>query len=187
MIDDERIKEARDNVRGYILDGLLYSKNKENIRFVDFFLDNSIKSLQTADLLYSLSETPSIKAQLKMDEGFESYLWVMVCSYYAMFYSALALLATKEYKVGRKNIHKVVADTLIMIMSDNKELFQLLKDYDELKDQAITILLKSYEAEREKRSKFQYETGYTAKKNYAQTSFQRAKEFVHKIREIIKK
>lgn len=187
MIDEQRIKEARDNVRVYLSEGLLYSKNKENTSFIDFFLDNSLKSLQTADLLYSLSETSSTKKLLKMDEGFESYLWVTVCSYYSMFYSTLALLATKEYKVGRKNIHKVVADTLITILSDKKELSQLLQDYDELKDEAITILIKSYEAEREKRSKFQYETGYTAKKNYAQTSLQRAKEFVHEIRKIIKK
>jgi uncharacterized protein (UPF0332 family) len=44
----------------------------------------------------------------------------------------------------------------------------------------------AYESERKKRSKFQYDIGVQAKKGYAQTSLDRAKEFVFEINKILK-
>jgi len=42
-------------------------------------------------------------------------------------------------------------------------------------------LIVAYESERKKRSKFQYDIGAQANRGYAQTSLERAKEFVFEI------
>jgi hypothetical protein len=47
-------------------------------------------------------------------------------------------------------------------------------------------LIVAYESERGKRSKFQYDIGVQAKRGYAQTSLERAKEFVFEISKIVK-
>jgi hypothetical protein len=47
-------------------------------------------------------------------------------------------------------------------------------------------LIISYEGERKKRSKFQYDIGVQAKRGYAQTSLERARSFVFEIRKLLK-
>ena len=66
MLDNERIKEAEINVKGYLRDGLIKEKSfDENI--LDILRKNSEESLMVANLI------------LKEDL---SSLWVIVSSYY---------------------------------------------------------------------------------------------------------
>jgi len=46
-------------------------------------------------------------------------------------------------------------------------------------------LVVAYESERKKRSRFQYDIGVQAKKAYAQTSLERARDFVFEISKIL--
>jgi len=64
MIAKERIEEANRNVRQYIADGLLRVKDDTAKRFVRFFMDNSESSLETAVLLYKISDDETIKNTL---------------------------------------------------------------------------------------------------------------------------
>jgi hypothetical protein len=93
MINKERLDEAKRNVKLYMNDELLKVDDKEAPRFVDFFMANAESSLRTASILQQISDENVLKETLKVGMDFESYLWVIVSSYYAMFYAATAILA----------------------------------------------------------------------------------------------
>ena len=137
-----------------------------------------------------------------MGNDFESYLWVIVSSYYSMYYAATALLASQGIRVTGQIVHKVTADALIHFFVSNEKLARLLEQYEEAKTVGLELigreelmksmrkkaneLIVAYESERRKRSKFQYDIGVQAKRGYAQTSLERAKEFVFEISKIVK-
>jgi uncharacterized protein (UPF0332 family) len=203
MIEKKRIEEASRNVRQYITDGLLKIRDNESKKLVSFFMDQAERSLRTASLIFELSTDSAAKDTMRLDRDFESHLWVIVTSYYSMFYAALALLASQGIRAGRQLVHKVVADALIHFFISNKRLAKMLEDYEEAKDTSLELigreelmkhlekradeLIVAYEREREKRSKFQYNVGEMAKRGYAETSLQRARDLVSEVRKILSK
>ena len=196
MIDQKRILEAEKNVQQYIQEERLFIKRKDIAHYVPFFLKNAETSLLTAKALLELSTENQKKQTFGLEETFETYLWVIVPSYYSMFYAALALFAKNEMKVGDQFAHKVVADTLIVNFLKNQKLAKLLEMYEETKDQAMQImgsqdkariLVQDYEYERQKRHELQYEVGKEAKHNLANTSLTRATQFIAEIRNILRK
>jgi len=202
MIEKERIDEARRNVKIYIEDGLLKTGNKDAARFVEFFMANAESSLRTASILQEISDANNLKETLKVSLDFEAYLWVIVSSYYSMFYAATAILAKQGIRATGQIIHKVTADALIHFFGSNEKPAKLLEQYEEAQTVGLELvgreelmkkmqkkadeLIISYEGERKKRSKFQYYIGVQAKKGYAQTSLQRARDFVFEIRKLLK-
>jgi uncharacterized protein (UPF0332 family) len=201
MIEKERIEEARRNVKQYIDEGLLKIKDKDAPKFADFFMKNAESSLQTASILQEISDEEALKNTLKVGSDFESYLWVIVSSYYSMFYAATALLASQGIRVTGQIVHKVTGDALIHFFVSNEKLARLLEQYEEAKAVGLELtgreelmksmqkkaneLIVAYESERKKRSSFQYDIGVQAKRGYAQTSLNRAKEFVFEISKIL--
>ncbi|HLC84735.1 MAG TPA: hypothetical protein VJH22_03000 [Candidatus Nanoarchaeia archaeon] len=194
MIDQQRIEQAEKNVADYIQQGWLFTKRKDIAQYTSFFLKNAETSLLTAKALMELSTDSKKKQSFALQDDFETYLWVVVSSYYSMFYSALALLADNQFKIGDKLVHKVVSDTLIAHFLKNQKLAKLLDAYEEARDEALQIvgsqerakdLVESYEFERKKRGDLQYELGSVAKQNLATTSLQRAGKFVAEIRTIL--
>lgn len=201
MIDEQRVKEANRNVKQYIDEGLLKVKDKDAPNFVSFFMKNAESSLQTASILQEISDDETLKGTLKISKDFESYLWVIVSSYYSMFYAATALLASQEIRLTGQIVHKVTGDALIHFFVPNAKLAKLLEDYEETKAVGLELigreelmksmqkradeLIVAYESERKKRSKFQYDIGVQAKRGYAQTSLERAKEFTFEITKVL--
>ncbi|MEK6951817.1 MAG: hypothetical protein AABX29_02270 [Nanoarchaeota archaeon] len=178
MLDEKRIKEAESNVKQYILEGLL--KNQKNETAKQMYIENSDLSLETAQKLLSL-ET----------EEYKPYLWILVSSYYTMYYIANAVLLNIGYKVGEKISHKVTSDALIVFVR-NKLKKGLIEEYENIKDDAIELisskadsLLQSFDFEREKRSKFQYKMDEEIKKSKALTSLDRAKEFIFELKKLL--
>ncbi len=202
MIEKVRLEEAKRNVKTYTEDGLLKTGDKDAARFVDFFMANAESSLRTASILQEISDDSSLKVILKVSSDFESYLWVIVSSYYSMFYAATAILAKQGIRATGQIVHKVTADALIHFFASNEKLAKLLEQYEEAQTVGLELvgreelmkrmqkkadeLIISYEGERKKRSKFQYDIGVQAKRGYAQTSLQRAKDFVFEIRKLLK-
>ena len=202
MIDPERINEAKKNVKQYADEGLLKVNDKDASRFVGFFLANAESSLRTASVLEQISDDESLKETLQVGSNFESYLWVIVSSYYAMFYAATAILAKQGVKASGQIVHKVTADALIHFFASNEKLAKLLEQYEEAQTVGLELigreelmkkmqkkadeLIISYEGERKKRSKFQYDIGVQAKRGYAQTSLERARTFVFEISKLVK-
>ena len=178
MLDEKRIKEAESNVKQYLAEGLLKKQNNETAKLM--YLENCDVSLETAQKLFSL-ETGMYKP----------YLWVIVSSYYAMYYISNAVLLEFGFKVGDKISHKVTSDALIVYIR-NKLKKELIEEYEDVKEDALELisskadsLLQSFEFEREKRSKFQYRMDEQIKRAKALTSLERAKQFVFEMKKLL--
>ncbi len=174
MIDKKRIDEAKNNFNRYLNEGLI--KKEENKSAFITYLKNSELSLKVADKL--------IKDELK------PYLWVVVCSYYSMFYIANAVFLNLEYRTKDKIVHKVTSDALIVLVL-NKLKKELIEEYEKIMNEALEIasakaedMMRSYDYEMNKRGRFQYEMSEEVKETKAKTSLERAKEFVFDSKDI---
>ena len=178
MLNKERIKEAESNVRQYLADGLLKKQVNETAK--EMYIENSNLSLETAQKLLSLE-----------NQTYQPYLWVIVSSYYAMYYIANAVLLKVGYKVGDKISHKVTVDALIVFARDKLKK-ELIEGYEDVKEDALDLtsskadsLIESLDFEREKRSKFQYQMDESAKKSKALISLERAKQFMFELKKLL--
>ncbi len=178
MLDDKRIREAESNVRHYLQEGLLKKQTNETAKAM--YLENADLSLETARKLLALES-----------DVYRPYLWIIVASYYSMYYIANAVLLKLGYKVGDKVSHKVTADAIIVLVR-NKLKKNLLEEYEDAQEDALEImsqradaLLTSLDEEREKRSKFQYRMDEQAKRGKALTSLERAKTFVFEMKKLL--
>ena len=171
-MDEQRIKKAQNNVKGYIDDGKLHKITHMDKLIYNTYLKNARESLRVADMLCKEKS---------------SSLWVVVTSYYSMFYMACAYLYNIGYKTKGEIVHQVINDTLI-VQARHKIKNHILKNYDEEKEKALTIVdnyLDNYEREKAKRASFQYETTEEIKESKAKTSLERAKEFLTLMEEIM--
>ena len=175
MLDKNRIKEAEENVKSYLIEGLL-KKTVLNKQVRDILLRNAKESLRVAEEIHQLNL---------------SDLWVIVCSYYSMYYYANAILLKLGYKVGEKIVHKVTSDAIIVYVRGKLREF-LIEEYEEAKNEALNLaglkadaLIESFEFERNKRSLIQYKTIEIEKQSKAKTSLQRAKEFTREMEKLI--
>ncbi len=170
-MDEKRVKIAENNFRNYLRDGLI---RKEVFRDIVYqtYLKNATESLNAANELF---------------KNKTSFLWVVVSSYYSMFYIVSAYLYKKGYKAGQEIVHQVINEALIVVSKNDLEK-HFLEEYEEEKEKALAAsenLLKDYEYEKTKRARFQYETTEAIKEAKAKTSLERAKNFVAVIRQLL--
>jgi hypothetical protein len=176
MLSKERVNEAKENVSQYLKEGMLKKITEKEFSVRKILINNCDDSLTVAEHL---------------SKNNMSNLWIIVCSYYSMYYIANAVLYSLGFKVQDKISHKVTADALIVYVTKRlKESF--LEDYEEAKSDALEIsgnkaesLVEHFDFEREKRSRFQYSTSETALKSKAQTSLERAKRFVFEMKKLL--
>ena len=168
MLNKERIKEAEKNVQSYLNEGLI-KKEQFNRIVLDILVNNSKESIETATFL---------------SNNKKSNLWIIVSSYYSMFYIANAVLYKLGYKIGNKIAHKVTSDALIVYVR-NKLKANLIEDFEEIKEEALLLaknkaegLLENFDSERKKRGFIQYQTKEIEKTSKAETSLKRAKQFL---------
>ena len=172
-MDEKRIKIAEENFGIYLKDGLIKRANFQEIIY-QTYLNNSVESLRVADEAFKNKISP---------------LWVVVCSYYSMFYIASAYIYKKGYKTSHEIVHQVVNEALIVLARKDLEK-HFLEEYEEERSKALSAsenLLDSYEFEKTKRSQFQYETTGEIKESKAKTSLERAKNFVSVIRQLLQR
>ena len=173
-MDEKRIKQAENNFKVYLAEGNIKKIPKIDSLIYDTYLRNARESLNVANQLF---------------ESKTSSLWVVVTSYYSMFYMACAYLYKLGYKADHKIIHQIVNESLI-IQGRHKIKNHLLEAYEMEKENALSIsdnYLENYELEKVKRATFQYETTESIKESKAQTSLNRAKEFLILMEEILLK
>ncbi len=146
MIDDKRKKQAKSNFAMYLREGLL--KKEKNELALKQYVENADLSLNVANEL--------VHSRIK------PYLWVVVTSYYSMFYIANAVLLRMGYKTQDKIAHKVTNDALIVLVI-HKLRDELIEDYESIQQDALEIartkaesVIESYNIELGKRSRFQY-------------------------------
>ena len=173
-MDEQRIKRAEDNFKRYLQEGKIKKVPKIDSLIYTTYLRNARESLLVAGQLF---------------QNKTSSLWVVVASYYSMFYMACAYLYMLGYKTSHEIVHLVVNESLI-VQGRHKIKNHLLEAYEIGKEEALSIsdnYLKDYEFEKVKRATFQYETTENIKESKAQTSLSRAKEFLTLMEEIIGK
>ena len=173
-MDEKRIEQAEKNFRTYLQEGKIKKVSETDSLIYETYLRNARESLNVANQLY---------------ESNTSSLWVVVISYYCMFYMACAYLYKLGYKSGGEIVHQVINEALIF-QGRHKIKNYILNNYTDEKDEALNIVdshLKNYGFEKTKRSTFQYETTEEIKKSKAQTSLNRAKEFLTLIEEVLQK
>ncbi len=175
MIDEKRKKESAENFSQYLREGLLKKERNETAKAM--YVKNSDMSLKLSEEL--------------MNSPLKPYLWVVVISYYSMFYIANATLLHLGYKTGRKIAHKITSDALVVLVLDRLRK-GVLEEYEDTKQDAMEIasikseeLVKSYDMELEKRSKFQYDMTLTVQEQMARTSIKRAKDFIFEMKKLI--
>ncbi len=175
MLSKDKIDEAQKNVKSYVEEGLL-KKAVMDKQVLNILIRNAKESLRVAEEIH----------QKNISE-----LWVIVCSYYAMFYYANAVFLKRGYKVGEKTVHKVTSDASIVYVR-GKLKDSLLEQYEEAKEEALNLagmkaddLIESFEFERNKRSLIQYRTIEIEKQSKAKTSLQRAKEFAREMEKLL--
>ncbi len=193
MLDEKKLKEAQSRVKQYLDEGMIKTKQKKE--FVDFFLSNADKSLNSANVLYDLS------TDKKMQENtgyldFDGFLWVVNACYYSMFYMARALLESEGIKIkSDMSVHAITFDAVINFFYLNGKLQKrLIEDFAEAKEEASELLgkqkadalIEDYFWEKGKRSTFTYNTKEVVIKAKAKTSIERAKMFTEEIKKIIK-
>jgi len=170
-MDEKRVKKAENNFKNYLRDGLIKKEVFQDIVY-QTYLKNATESLNVANEILK-NKTSS--------------LWVVVSSYYSMFYIASAYLYKKGYKTGQEIVDQVVNEALIVLSKSDLEK-HFLEEYEEEREKALAAsgnLLKDYEFEQTKRARFQYETTEEIKEAKAKTSLERAKNFVAVIRQLL--
>src|SRR3989338_2017324 len=175
MIDKERKKEAQQNFAHYLQNRLI--KKEKN---------DTAKAMYTknADLSLNLAEEC-------MNSSLKPYIWVVVISYYSMFYMANAVLLELGYKTGAKMVHKVTNDALIVLVTD-KIKKGLLEEYETAKEDALDIasirseeIISFYSLEMDKRSRFQYNMAESIQEQKANTSLNRVKQFLFEMKKLL--
>jgi len=175
MIDQNKRKEAKQNFGKYLQDGLIKKEKNETARAM---------YIKNAELSLNLAEEC-------MNTAIRPFLWVVVISYYSMFYIANAVLLHLGYKTGSKVVHKVTSDALIVLVMD-KIKKGLLEGYEDAKEDALEIasirseeIIAFYSMEMDKRSRFQCNITETIQEQKANTSLKRAREFMLEMKKLL--
>ena len=169
-------------------------KEEAEKKFSQYLLEGLIKreKNEAAKAMYAKNADLSIKlAEECMKSSLKPHLWVIVISYYSMFYIANAVLLDLGYKTGSKIVHKVTNDALIVLVKD-KVKKSILEDYETVKEDAMEIasikseeIIKLYELEMKKRSVFQYNMSEAVQEKKARTSLERAKKFMLEMKKLL--
>lgn len=192
MLDDKKLKEVQSRVKNYVSDGII--KTRGNKEFVDFFVNNSRDSLNSANALFDLSTDKGMQEKTGY-HNFDGFLWVINASYYSMFYMARALLEKGGIKLKSDlSIHAITFDALVYFFYLTGKLQKkFIEDFAEAKEDAAELLgkqkadelIEEYFFEKGKRATFTYETGAIVIQSKAKTSLERAKRLNIEIRKMI--
>ena len=82
MLDEKKLEEIRKKVPLLLQEGEI-AKQEENKKFVSFYVNNALISLQAAKIIWETSNQQKIKQHFTfIDDSFEAYLWVINPYYY---------------------------------------------------------------------------------------------------------
>ena len=154
---------------------------------VEIFLERTKNELAVAELLKRVTEEANTKRNFSIDENMTFYSSVISHSYYAIFYSAKAILLTKNIKTSAPEIHKNTFEEFKINFVDTGILdVRLLEIYKKMVVRADE-LLEIFKDEKWKRGNFTYNTIPQANKEPAEDSLKNAKLFISNIIKIIER
>ncbi|MDD2666720.1 MAG: HEPN domain-containing protein [Methanocellales archaeon] len=152
---------------------------------VKVYLDRADNEAILADAVKKLSDENDVKQSFKIDKHQTFYSAVISHSYYAIFYSAKAILLTKNIKTDWPDVHRKTLDAFKEQLVDTGILdVKLLEIYRKMVVRADK-LLQIFREEKKKRGDFTYKTLPQANREPADDSVKNAKTFVSNIKKII--
>lgn len=151
------------------------------------FLQRAENELRLSKALFKISQEEGIKDELGVYKEDTFYSAAISHAYYAIFYSAKAILLTKNIKTTSPEIHKKTYEEFKKNFVDNGELdLELLKMYNKLLIRADE-LLGLFKLEKSKRGDFTYKTVAQANIEPAEESIDNARKFIKNIKSILEK
>ena len=153
----------------------------------EIYLERAGNELLAADSLKKLSEDAKSREEFSLPQSTTFYSSVISHSYYAIFYSAKAILLTKGVKTSAPDVHKKTYEEFERVFVNSGILdMKLFEIYKKMVVRA-DALLQIFKDEKWKRGNFTYKTIPQANKEPADDSLKNAKIFVSNISKIVKK
>lgn len=153
---------------------------------VEIYLERADNEILAAESLKRLSEEEKDKEDFNLPSDTTFYSSVISHSYYAIFYSAKALLLTKNIKTLSPEVHKKTYKEFKTVFVDSGILdVELLNIYKKMIIKS-DALLQIFKDEKWKRGHFAYNTIPQTNKAPAEESIKHSKIFVSNIMKIIK-
>jgi len=159
-------------------------------RWVKYHFDKSEYNLRMARINLNLNEHKDFIKILEdvkdVDTEFNTYEWVVIMSYYAMFHSVNALLEKIGIKVGKQYTHEITTDLFTYYLYHTKIIEdELLKTYKNAEKKAKELVV-SYIQAKDQRKKYQYEVNIESQKKGPKDVFNNAVDFVSRLKNIEK-
>ncbi len=147
-------------------------------------------NLRIARINFNLNEHQDFLKELENleepDPEFNTYEWVIIMSYYAMFHSVNALLRKIGVKIGKQYAHEITTNLLLHYFYYTKIIEdELLKIYENAEEKAKGLVV-SYIFAKEERTKYQYEVNLESQKKDAEQILEDAVNFVSRLKDISK-
>ncbi|MBU4245720.1 MAG: HEPN domain-containing protein [Nanoarchaeota archaeon] len=143
----------------------------------EMYLKRARTEIDSAILLFEASNRKDLLASLSLDVSDTFFSGAVSHSYYAIFYSAKAMLHSKNIDTKPPEIHKKTFEAFKTAFIDSGILnVKLLMIYKEMIIRAET-LLEIYKEEKKKRGNFTYNTIPQANLTPAKESIENAKLF----------
>ncbi|MEK6823810.1 MAG: hypothetical protein AABY06_02130 [Nanoarchaeota archaeon] len=154
---------------------------------VKIYIQRALNEISAAKLLFEVSNNKDKKEDFNIEEETTFYSAVISHSYYSIFYTAKAILLTKNIKIFSPEVHKKTYSAFKEQFVDSGVLdIELLNIYKKMIIRADE-LLQIFKDEKWKRGHFTYQTIPQANKDPANQSIQNAATFLKNIRTIIEK
>ncbi len=158
-------------------------KDQEYTRIEKLFITKARKNFGLARLILNISDQEELKKGLTLSSEFETYEWVIIVSYYAMYVSALAALARLGFKSKSHAATIAILEYHHLHQKKNldaKHIHQLTKAHA-LHEDLINKLIQT----KTRREVAQYEATPAISKENATSALEDAEEFITKIEEIL--
>ena len=155
-----------------------------------FHFNKSEYNLRVARINFNLNEHENFIKELEgteeHDPKFNTYEWVVIMSYYAMFHSVNALLRKIGVKVGKEHAHEITKNLLLYYFYHTKIIEdELLKIYENAEEKARELVV-SYIFAKEERTKYQYEVDIESQKKGAEKILDDSVNFINRLKDINK-
>jgi len=151
------------------------------------FIERAKNDQKIAEILFRLSEDVEKKKDLEIAESMTFYSGAISHAYYSIFYSAKAILATKNIRTSAPEIHKKTLDSFKKYFVDTGIIdAELLKIYKKMIIRADD-LLEIFSIEKSKRGDFTYKTIPQANRQPSDESIKNATKFLANIAKILEK
>jgi len=154
---------------------------------VRIYLSRALNELSQAKLLFTISNDDEKKQEFQIEEEMTFYSGAISHAYYSIFYSAKAILLTKEIKTTAPQVHKKTYEAFKEYFVDSGIIdAELLEIYEDIIVKADE-LLQIFKDEKWKRGHYTYKTIPQANKEPAEQSINNASKFIKNIKSIAEK